>query len=55
MLGIEIIIIGAILILQPLIAMLWAYLVFRLVAGYAAKRAEKAVDGRIDRIEEKLR
>lgn len=55
MVAIELIVIAGILIFQPLIALLWAYLVFRLTADYAANRAEEAVDGRIDRIEDKLR
>lgn len=55
MVAVELIAIALILIFQPLIALLWAYVVFRLTANYAASRAEEAVDGRIDRIQEKLR
>lgn len=55
MVAIELLAIGAILVLQPLIALLWAYLVYRLALGYATKRAEAFVDGRIDRIETKLK
>lgn len=55
MVAIEILIIGAILVFQPLIALLWVYLAYRLMVGFAVKRAEEAVDGRIDRINEKIR
>lgn len=55
MVAIELLVIGAILFLQPLIGLLWAYLIYRLMVGYAVSRAEEAVDGRIDRINEKLR
>lgn len=55
MLSLELAAIVLILVLQPLIALLWAFLAFRLAMGYATSRAEKAVDGRIDKIEEKLR
>jgi len=55
MVAIELIVIAAILFLQPLIALLWAYLIYRLMVSFAINRAEQAVDGRIDRINEKLR
>lgn len=55
MVATEILIIGLILVFQPLIALLWVYLAYRLMVGYAVGRAEEAVDGRIDRINEKLR
>lgn len=55
MVAIELLVIGAILFLQPLIGLLWAYLIYRIAVGYTVSRAEEAVDGRIDRINEKLR
>lgn len=55
MLSVELLIIAAILVLQPLIGLLWALLVFRLAANYAAKRAESAVDGRIEKLEDAIK
>lgn len=51
----DLIIIGTILVFQPLIALMWLYMVYRLAVGYAASRAENFVDGRIDRINDKIR
>lgn len=47
-------VIALILILQPLILLAWVYLVYRASVNYTARRAEKAVDGRIDRAAEQL-
>lgn len=53
--AIELLVIAAILVLQPLIGLLWAYLVFRLAAEYATNRAENAVDGRIEKLEDAIK
>lgn len=50
----ELIAIGLILVFQPLIALMWLYLAYRLALGFAAKRAEQFVDGRVNHIEDKL-
>ena len=50
----ELLAIGAILVFQPLIALMWLYLTYRLAVGYAADRAERFVDGRVEHIENKL-
>jgi phosphate/sulfate permease len=55
MVAIELLVIAAILFVQPLIALFWAYLAYRAAVAFTFKRAEKAVDGRIDRIDDKLR
>ena len=55
MLSPELLIIAAILVFQPLIALLWAFLVFRLAVSYTARRAESAVDGRIEKLEKAIR
>lgn len=54
MVAVELLVIAAILVLQPLIFLLWAFLVFRLAANYATKRAENAVDGRIEKLEKAI-
>jgi len=50
MVSFELLAIGLILVFQPLIALAWIYIVYRLAVRFLFKRAEKAVDGRIDRI-----
>lgn len=50
----ELIAIAAILVFQPLIALMWVYLAYRLALGYAADRAEQFVDGRVEHIENRL-
>lgn len=44
----ELVAILVVLIFQPLIALLWAYAVYRVAVNYTVSRAEKAVDGRIN-------
>lgn len=55
MVAIELLAIAAILVLQPLIALLWAYVAYRLVVGFTVSRAEEAIDGRIEHINNKIR
>lgn len=55
MVTVELLAIAAILVFQPLIALLWLYLTYRLAVAYAAKRAESFVDGRIEHINDKIR
>lgn len=50
----ELVAIGLILVFQPLIALMWLYLTYRLAVGYATKQAEQFVDGRIEHIEQRL-
>lgn len=45
----DVLLIGGILLAQPLVGVLYAYMLYRLIAGHAAKRAEQAVDGRIQK------
>jgi len=47
-------VIGAILLLQPLIALAYAYVVYRLLAKFTRKQAGKAIDGRIDHAADRL-
>ena len=47
MLSLELLAIIIVLLIQPLVAVLYVYVLYRLVAAYTAKRAEKAIDGRI--------
>lgn len=55
MVAIELLAIAGVLFFQPLIALMWAYMVYRLAVKFTVNRAEQAVDGRIEKIEEKLR
>jgi phosphate/sulfate permease len=52
MLGLDLLIvlgvIAAVLLLQPLIFLLYAYVVYKLILKYTRKQAGKAIDGRID-------
>jgi hypothetical protein len=43
-------VLAGILVLQPLIALVWVYVVYRVAVKFTRKQAEKAVDGRIDRV-----
>ena len=54
MVSIELIAIAGVLIFQPLIALIWAYLVYRLAVRYLFNRAETAVDGRIEKVGKQL-
>lgn len=51
----ELIAIAVILIFQPLIAFLWAYLIYRATVAFTVGRIESAVDDRIDHINETIR
>lgn len=54
MVSVELIAIAGVLILQPLIALIWAYFVYRLAVRFLFNRAEKAVDGRIEKVGKQL-
>lgn len=54
MLSLELLAIAAILIFQPLIALLWLYVAIRLTADYVVSRAEDAIDGRIEEVKDKI-
>jgi len=43
-------VLAGILVFQPLIGLLWVYVVYKLVVRFTRKQAEEAVDGRIDRV-----
>jgi hypothetical protein len=49
MVSFELLAIALILLFQPLIALLWLYIVYRLAVRFVFRRAERAVDGRIER------
>ena len=49
MVSFELLAIALILLFQPLIALLWLYIVYRLAVRFFFARAERAVDGRIER------
>ncbi len=55
MLTFELMAIAGILIFQPLIALLWVYAAYRAAVSYTFGRAESAVDGRIEQINETIR
>lgn len=40
--------VAAILVLQPLIALIWAYVVYRAIVGFTVGRISKAVDERVN-------
>lgn len=52
MLSTEILLIGGILLVQPLVGVLYLFVLYRAIAGFTAKRAEQAVDGRIEKVKQ---
>lgn len=50
----SILVLAAVLILQPLIALVWVYLFYRFIVSYTASRTGSWVDERVEKVGEEL-